>query len=127
MTSSVLLLFVLLLFSHLVILGHCAGNADGSFSGPSATTLHLNQYEVPRKATTTEYGAGLHPVYLTADVVVAGGGSAGTSAALAAARSGAKTIIVQSRKVLGGNASSESKLHMEIYFFAPYTFDSRKT
>ncbi len=89
-----------------------AGYADGRASGADATTLHLNNWESPRKTNAQQFGGGLETVQLTADVVVAGGGSAGTSAALASARNGAKTIVVQSRKVLGGNAASESKLHM---------------
>lgn len=42
-----------------------------------------------------------------ADIVVAGGGLAGTFAAIAAARLGCRTILIQDRPVLGGNASSE--------------------
>ena len=41
------------------------------------------------------------------DVAVIGGGPAGMGAAVAAARSGAKTVLVHDRSVLGGNASSE--------------------
>lgn len=47
---------------------------------------------------------------LEADLVVAGGGLAGTCAAITAARQGLKTILVQDRPVLGGNASSEVRL-----------------
>ena len=47
-----------------------------------------------------------------ADVCVAGGGMAGLCAALAAARSGCKTVLVQDRPVLGGNASSEIRVHI---------------
>lgn len=46
------------------------------------------------------------------DVLVAGGGMAGVSCALAAARCGSKVILVQDRPVLGGNASSEVRLHI---------------
>ena len=46
------------------------------------------------------------------DVCVAGGGMAGLCAALAAARSGCKTVLVQDRPVLGGNASSEIRVHI---------------
>ncbi|MCE5323333.1 FAD-dependent oxidoreductase [bacterium] len=42
-----------------------------------------------------------------ADVVVAGGGLAGTFAAISAARLGCKSVLIQDRSVLGGNASSE--------------------
>lgn len=50
--------------------------------------------------------------YLSADFCVIGGGLAGVSAALAAARNGAKVVLVQDRSVLGGNASSEIKMHV---------------
>lgn len=49
---------------------------------------------------------------LTADIVVAGGGMAGVLAAVSAARNGAKVILVQDRPVLGGNASSEIRMHI---------------
>ncbi|MBE3133380.1 MAG: FAD-dependent oxidoreductase, partial [Acidobacteria bacterium] len=45
------------------------------------------------------------------DVVVVGGGIAGTSAAVAAARLGCRVALVQDRPVLGGNASSEVRVH----------------
>jgi hypothetical protein len=50
--------------------------------------------------------------HLACDVLVAGGGPAGVPCALAAARSGAKVILIQDRQVLGGNASSEIKMHI---------------
>eukprot|EP01084_Bolivina_argentea_P162125 282170_1 len=74
--------------------------------------LHLKEWEKPRYASPQQYGAGMHVEYIETDVLVAGLGSAGVSAALSAARNGAKVVAVQSRKVLGGNASSESKLNM---------------
>lgn len=46
------------------------------------------------------------------DLLVAGGGMAGVSAAIAAARQGLKVVLVQDRSVLGGNASSEIKMHI---------------
>lgn len=49
---------------------------------------------------------------LAADFLVVGGGLAGVCAAVAAARNGAKVILVQDRSVLGGNASSEVKMHV---------------
>lgn len=46
------------------------------------------------------------------EVAVIGGGAAGICAAVAAARNGAKTVLVQDRPVLGGNASSEIRVHL---------------
>lgn len=51
-------------------------------------------------------------VTLDTDVLVAGGGVAGVCAALAAARHGAKVVLVQDRSRLGGNSSSEVKMHI---------------
>ncbi len=49
---------------------------------------------------------------LHTDFVVVGGGLAGVCAAIAAARNGAKVVLVQDRSVLGGNASSEVRMHV---------------
>ncbi len=49
---------------------------------------------------------------LASDVLVAGGGAAGVPCALAAARCGAKVVLCQDRSVLGGNASSEVRMHI---------------
>ena len=49
---------------------------------------------------------------VTVDFCVVGGGIAGLCAALAAARHGAKTALIQDRSVLGGNASSEVRMHI---------------
>ncbi len=46
------------------------------------------------------------------DFCVVGGGMAGLIAALAAARHGAKVALVQDRPVLGGNSSSEIRMHI---------------
>jgi len=46
------------------------------------------------------------------DLVVVGGGLAGTCAALAAARHGRQVALVQDRPVLGGNSSSEIRMHV---------------
>lgn len=51
-------------------------------------------------------------VDLQCDLLVAGGGPAGICAALAAARHGAKVVLVQDRSRLGGNSSSEVKMHI---------------
>jgi len=49
---------------------------------------------------------------LACDVLVAGGGPAGVPCAIAAARCGATVILCQDRPVLGGNASSEVRMHI---------------
>src|SRR5436190_9774194 len=51
-------------------------------------------------------------VDLAADILVAGGGVAGVCAAVAAARSGSKVILLHDRSRLGGNSSSEVKMHI---------------
>jgi hypothetical protein len=51
-------------------------------------------------------------VDLDCDVLVAGGGLAGVLAAVSAARHGAKVVLVQDRSRLGGNSSSEIKMHV---------------
>lgn len=49
---------------------------------------------------------------LKTNLMVAGGGLTGVAAALAAARNGIEVILVQDRSVLGGNASSEVRMHV---------------
>ncbi|QDT98679.1 FAD-dependent oxidoreductase [Gimesia aquarii] len=49
---------------------------------------------------------------LNCEILVAGGGMAGCCCAIAAARCGAKVILCQDRSVLGGNASSEIRMHI---------------
>ncbi len=46
------------------------------------------------------------------DLVVVGGGVAGTAAAISAARLGVKVALIQDRPVLGGNNSSEVRVHL---------------
>ena len=51
-------------------------------------------------------------VELETDLFIAGGGLAGVCAALSAARHGARVVLVQDRSRLGGNTSSEVKMHV---------------
>ena len=46
------------------------------------------------------------------DVVIAGGGLAGLCCGIAAAREGASVALVHDRPMLGGNASSEIRMHI---------------
>ena len=48
---------------------------------------------------------------IVSDLTVVGGGMAGVSTALAAARHGLKVALVNDRPVLGGNTSSELRVH----------------
>lgn len=50
--------------------------------------------------------------HLETGFCIIGGGIAGVCAALAAARRGAKVILLHDRSVLGGNASSEVRMHI---------------
>jgi hypothetical protein len=49
----------------------------------------------------------------TFDLVVVGGGIAGCAASIAAAEQGMNVALIQDRPVLGGNASSEIRVHTE--------------
>ena len=51
-------------------------------------------------------------VHHQVDFCVVGGGMAGLAAALSAARHGARVLLMQDRPVLGGNASSECRVHI---------------
>lgn len=56
------------------------------------------------------------------DLVVVGGGMAGTCAAISAARLGVKVALIQNRPVLGGNNSSEVRVHLGARInLEPYT------
>jgi hypothetical protein len=58
-----------------------------------------------------------------ADFCVVGGGMPGLVAALTAARHGVKTVLMHDRPVLGGNASSEKRVHIcgaDVHNHYPY-------
>ena len=50
--------------------------------------------------------------FIETDFLVAGGGMAGVCASIAAARQGIRVVLVQDRSVLGGNSSSEIRMHI---------------
>jgi hypothetical protein len=68
----------------------------------------------PRPSGETRFAGEPHMrlTDLSCDIFIAGGGMAGVCAAVAAARHGAKVILVQDRSRLGGNSSSEVKMHI---------------
>ena len=53
------------------------------------------------------------------DVVIVGGGVAGICAAISSARLGLKTALIHNRPVLGGNNSSEVRVHLGAYANLP--------
>ncbi len=57
-------------------------------------------------------GIDINPKENEFDFVVIGGGMAGTCAAISAARLGLKVALIQNRPVLGGNNSSEVRVHL---------------
>jgi len=63
---------------------------------------------------------------LEADFCVIGGGIAGVCAALAAARQGLRTVLIQNRSLLGGNASSEIRQHIGGASFMGHYPDARE-
>lgn len=76
----------------------------------------MNVFTITRLAVARKSGQGvgmaLKQHTLETDFLVAGGGLAGVCAAIAAARRGSRVVLVQDRSVLGGNASSEIKMHI---------------
>ncbi|MGI8484143.1 MAG: FAD-dependent oxidoreductase, partial [Thermomicrobiales bacterium] len=60
-------------------------------------------------------------------LVVVGGGLAGTFAAIAAARNGTRVVLLQERPVLGGNSSSEVRVHPVGASSHGYHRDARET
>lgn len=75
----------------------------------------FDQIAPPSRATATAGPVGephMGLVDMKCDLFVAGGGVAGVCAAISAARHGAKVVLVQDRSRLGGNSSSEVKMHI---------------
>jgi hypothetical protein len=71
----------------------------------------MNDKDCPVDSACTLPAASQAPErIMDVEVCVVGGGIAGLCAALASARSGAETILIQDRPVLGGNASSEVRM-----------------
>jgi hypothetical protein len=81
-------------------------------------TSDLNFIPPTNKEQLAELRAKLNPATVQVnntgqfDFVVIGGGMAGTCAAISAARLGLKVALVQDRPVLGGNNSSEVRVHL---------------
>ena len=83
--------------------GSAAGLLAGTLASPSYAQLRQDSAAGTRRTEKAR---------LTADVVIVGGGPTGVMAALAAARNGSKVVLVQDRPILGGNSSSEVRMHI---------------
>lgn len=75
---------------------------------PPATVKELTEW---RKEQLNESESPL--ITESFDLIVVGGGIAGCAASIAAAEQGIKVALIQDRPVLGGNASSEIRVHTE--------------
>lgn len=64
-----------------------------------------------RRADPFSVGLSMVQENISCDVLVAGGGLTGICTAISAARKGKKVLLVQDRSRLGGNASSEIRMH----------------
>lgn len=91
-----------------------AGSAEGAQQPSHPVSAPRFELIAPPGAKRGRVGAEPHMTLaeLEADVCVAGGGLAGVCAALAAARRGARVVLLQDRSRLGGNSSSEVKMHV---------------
>src|SRR6185437_7981047 len=94
--------------------------ADGAWAGSSPVVTPPREIRDVFDVISPEKDAGpalarephMSVVDLNCDVLVAGGGLAGVCAAVSAARHGAKVVLIQDRSRLGGNSSSEVKMHV---------------
>jgi len=98
-------------YSLIVLAGDDAARAQTA--SPSLGAAHPDFERIaPSHAPFAHAEPRMHMVNLDADVLVAGGGLAGVCAAISAARHGARVVLVQDRSRLGGNSSSEVKMHV---------------
>lgn len=91
--------------------------ADGFSSAPPPSRQQISsafERVAPAQKGTGALAGEPHMtlVDLSCDVFIAGGGMSGVCAAVAAARNGASVVLAQDRSRLGGNASSEVKMHI---------------
>ncbi len=88
------------------------GRCDALYFTPDNTDVPPNNLENLDALRTRLLGLNSEPELQEFDFVVIGGGMAGTCAAIAAARLGVQVALVQNRPVLGGNNSSEVRVHL---------------
>ena len=96
---------------------HDLAGFDGRVDAIAFSTATPGTWESPRRDSLLRDGdVKTMPAY---DVVVVGGGIAGICAAISSARLGLKTALVHDRPVLGGNNSSEVRVHLGAYANLP--------
>jgi len=95
----------------LVVLADAASAQQVTVPNPPPAPSKFEQI-APNSAAFDRSERHMRRVELDTDFVVAGGGLAGVCAAIAAARHGARVVLIQDRSRLGGNSSSEVKMHV---------------
>lgn len=89
------------------------GIGSGAFLLDPVTLLGKKPENVPGTAALQKVDKNAYVTrQLETDILIAGGGMSGVCAAIAAARNGSKVIFIQDRSRLGGNASSEIRMHI---------------
>ena len=88
------------------------GRCDALYFTPETSEMPPNDLEPLDALRADLLGLNPEPEIKEFDFVVIGGGMAGTCAAIAAARLGLQVALVQNRPVLGGNNSSEVRVHL---------------
>ncbi len=91
-------------------LKNVAASSASIFALPPISLLPSVEDQRDSVTRLTTIGFGLQK--MSTEVVVVGGGMAGVCAAIAAARNGAKVILIHNRSRLGGNSSSEIRMHI---------------
>jgi hypothetical protein len=87
--------------------------AGANPQGPPPPADRFRRIAPPERDSGAEiHESNMALVDLETDLLVAGGGLAGVCAAIAAARHGARVVLLQDRSRLGGNSSSEVKMHV---------------
>jgi hypothetical protein len=101
-------------YSMIVLAGQAASGQPPRPEPPPPGRPDFDRIAPPGPARTRSLPAEPHMrlVEIDTDVLVAGGGLAGVCAAISAARQGARVVLVQDRSRLGGNSSSEVKMHV---------------
>lgn len=89
------------------------GRCDALYFNTNPKALPPNDPDKLANFRKTKLNLPRHPVNAgTYDLVVVGGGIAGISAAVSAARLGLSVALVQNRPLLGGNNSSDVRVHL---------------